>query len=244
MNLLASRYILNRLQDPFTDMPHLDLLHPSRRLVGHRLENSRLTTLEACVLGFERHGDVPGCEIPQRYFDWLRRKDAGLMEDVFEHNRLDIVSMAALVKHLSELLSGSDEAMAGYGADVLAAARLHHDRGNVEIARQFYECIIKAADHRSAQAAREALSLMHKRAGCWDEAVRIWEEMVKNNPSGVFAAQELAKWLEHRKHDYARAIKIVEGILGNAPGLSEEEKESLRYRLNRLKNKYNRTDQA
>ena len=166
MNLLASRYILNRLQDPFTDMPHLDLLHPSRKLVGHRLENSRLTTLEACILGFERHGDVPGYEIPARYFEWLRRRDAKLMEDVFEHNRFDIISMAALAKHLSELLSGSDTAMAGHVADVLAAARLHHDRGNVEQARQFYECIIKAAKPGFAKDARGALSLMHKRAGC------------------------------------------------------------------------------
>jgi uncharacterized protein YprB with RNaseH-like and TPR domain len=244
MNLLASRYILNRLHDPFTDMPHLDLLHPSRRLVGHRLENSRLTTLEACVLGFERHGDVPGYEIPGRYFDWLRRRDAGLMEDVFEHNRLDIISMAALAKHLAELLSGSDGGMAGHAADVLAAARLHHDRGNVESARQFYECIIKAGKPGFAKDARRSLSLMHKRAGCWDEAVSIWEEMLAENPCDVFAAQELAKWLEHKRHDYARAVKIVEGLLDDASGLSEEERESLRYRLNRLKGKHAKADQA
>ena len=244
MNLLASRYILNRLHDPFTGMPHLDLLHPSRRLVGHRLENSRLTTLEACVLGVERHGDVPGYEIPGRYFDWLRRRDAGLMEDVFEHNRIDIISMAALVKHLSELLSGSDGGMAGHISDVLAAARLHHDRGNMEIARHFYGCAVKTDNASVSREARKALSLMHKRAGLWEEALPLWEEMLEDNPHDVFAVQELAKWLEHKKHDYARAVKIVEGILGDAPGLSEEEKESLRYRLNRLKDKHGRAAQA
>ncbi len=237
MNLLASRYILNRLHDPFPDMPHLDLLHPCRRLVGHRLENSRLVTLEAGVLEFERYGDVPGYEIPQRYFDWLRRRDAGLMEDVFEHNRLDIISMAALLKHLTELLSGSDEGMAGHAADILAAAGLHHDRGNLERARHFYGCLIQKEDHFVSREAKRALSLMYKRADLWEEASRIWEEMFLDNPYDLFAAEELAKWLEHRMHDYARAAAIVQGILDDIPGLSEAEKESLIYRLNRLHDK-------
>lgn len=238
INLLASRYILNRLNDPFTDMPHLDLLHPSRRLVGHRLENSRLTTLEACVLGFERYGDVPGYEIPGRYFDWLRRRDAGLMEDVFEHNRLDIISMAALAGHLAELLSNSDEGMAGHMADVLAAAGLHHDRGNVEIARHFYGCVVETGDPLVSREARKALSLMHKRAGLWEEALQIWEEMMEEDPHDMFAVEELAKWLEHGKHDYARAAEIIEGVLGEGSGLSEDVSGALRYRLARLKAKY------
>ena len=52
---------------------------------------------------------MPGHEIPQRYFDWLRRRDGRLMEDVFRHNRLDIVSMASLLKHLTDLVEGSHE---------------------------------------------------------------------------------------------------------------------------------------
>jgi uncharacterized protein YprB with RNaseH-like and TPR domain len=89
--LLATRFIMNRLADPLSGLPHLDLLHPARRLLSHRLADRRLGTLEAAVLGFEREGDIPGSEIPQRYFDWLRRRDGRLMADVFEHNRLDIL---------------------------------------------------------------------------------------------------------------------------------------------------------
>ena len=72
LNLLTARFILNRCQDTLTSMPHIDLLHPSRRILAHRLENARLSTIEMHVLGVERDGDVPGFEIPQRYFDWLQ----------------------------------------------------------------------------------------------------------------------------------------------------------------------------
>ncbi len=72
LNLLAARFILNRSPDTLTTMPHIDLLHPSRRIFAHRLENARLSTIETHVLGVKREGDVPGFEIPQRYFDWLQ----------------------------------------------------------------------------------------------------------------------------------------------------------------------------
>ena len=81
LNLLSSRYILNRAQDVLVGMPHIDLLHPSRRMLAHRLENARLVTIEAHVLGVRREDDVPGYEIPQRYFDWLKRRDGRLMDD-------------------------------------------------------------------------------------------------------------------------------------------------------------------
>ncbi len=240
LNLLGTRYILNRLEDPFATMPHVDLLHPSRRLLGHRLVNSRLVTLEACVLGFERTGDVPGFEIPQRYFDWLRRRDARLMEDVFEHNRLDIISMAALVKHLSDLLAGEMLSTA-HPSDIIAAARLYLERGNQDAARRFYECACNAAETSAIKDAKRALSLMHKQAGKWKEAVCIWEEMIVRDPGDVFAAEELAKYLEHRVHDYQRAIRIVEDILENAGYLSGEVRGAFEYRLARLLGKYERS---
>lgn len=237
MNLLSTRYILKRLEDPFTHMPHLDLLHPSRRLVGHRLENSRLATLETHVLGFERRGDVPGYEIPGRYFDWLRRRDAGPLEDVFVHNRLDIVSMAALAWHLADLLKGPDGELSGDSSDILAAARMHYERGDIRTARQFYECVAKTGSSRCVRDARQELSLMHKRAGCWGEAVRLWEDMLSEDAGDVFAAEELAKWLEHREYDHARALGIVDTLLTESRALPEDITAALKHRAARLRAK-------
>ena len=122
LNLLATRFILNRCRDTLSAMPHIDLLHPSRRILAHRLENARLSTIETHVLGVERDGDVPGFEIPQRYFDWLRQRDGRLLEDVFTHNRLDVVSMASLLKYLTDLVEDSQEMEHSHHGDLLKLA--------------------------------------------------------------------------------------------------------------------------
>jgi len=85
-------------------MPHLDLLYPARRLIGHRLDNCRLMTLEEKVFGFFRQGMCQAVKSPSGIFDWLRRRDARLVVDVFEHNRLDVISLASLMAHLTELM--------------------------------------------------------------------------------------------------------------------------------------------
>ncbi len=94
--LLETRFRLDRARFPLSDAPHLDLLHPARRLWKARLESCRLQVLESEILGVRRRGDIPGEAIPGIYFDYVRRRDAQAMARVFEHNRLDIVSLAAL----------------------------------------------------------------------------------------------------------------------------------------------------
>lgn len=241
LGVLSTRFILNRVSDPLVSLPHLDLLHPSRRIFRHRLESCRLSSLEATVLKFHREGDVPGWEIPQRYFDWLRRRDGRLVSDIFEHNRLDILSMAALVIHFSRLLEergpGDGEHPAG---DCLAAARLFHDRQRFPEARSVLEGIIAGNGEASGEAKRR-LSLLHKRNAQWDEAVRLWQEMVDENPGNLFAVEELAKCLEHRSRDYGQARDLVERALARAPW---EARPALRRRLERLTRKEGRKSPA
>ena len=56
----------------------------------------RLTTLEETLCGHVREGDVPGFEIPSRYFHFVRTGDARPLAAVIEHNRLDLLSLALL----------------------------------------------------------------------------------------------------------------------------------------------------
>jgi len=241
LGVLATRFILNRVSDPLASLPHLDLLHPSRRIFRHRLESCRLSSLEASVLRFQRKGDIPGWEIPQRYFDWLRRRDGQLVSDIFEHNRLDILSMAALVIHFSRLLEergpGDGEHPAG---DCLAAARLFHDRQRFPEARSVLEGII-AGNGEAAGEAKRRLSLLHKRNARWDEAARLWQEMVDENPENLFAVEELAKCLEHRVRNYGQARVLVERALARAPW---EARPALHRRLERLMRKEGRKSPA
>ena len=55
-----------------------------------------LTAIERDILGLHRQDDVPGWEIPARYFGYTRTGDARGLAAVLEHNRLDLVSLGAV----------------------------------------------------------------------------------------------------------------------------------------------------
>ncbi len=237
VGLLSTRFILNRLPDGLTAMPNLDLLHPARRLFGHRLENNRLATMEKDIIGFHRYGDIPGSEIPQRYFDWLRYSDARPLADVFEHNRLDVISMAALSVHLAELLDSKPDIQRNGHADLLAASRLLVDRGDATGARTILEALIKANNVHATLEARKSLSLIHKRHGSWKDAVQFWDAMLLQDPGNFFAVEEMAKYLEHRRRDYRKAIDIINEALSLPHPRTALERDALLYRLKRLKSR-------
>jgi len=234
LNLLATRFILNRSPDTLTAMPHIDLLHPSRRIFAHRLENARLSTIETHVLGVRREGDVPGFEIPQRYFDWLQQRDGKLLEDVFEHNRIDIISMASLLKHLADLVEDSQEMERGHHGDFLKLAGLIYERGDPEKARRMLESLIMSQHIDVAMGARRSLSLIYKKAHRWEEATKLWQDLIEANPHNVFAVEELAKFYEHHAREYGKALEIVHRLLDDASHMSEAERISLGHRLERL----------
>lgn len=235
VGLLSTRFVLNRLPDRLASMPHLDLLHPSRRLLGHRLDDSRLMTLEKEILGIHRDGDIPGNEIPHRYFKWLRHRDARFMTDVFEHNRLDVISMSILTLHLAEMLKFDYEITTAKHSDLLAVSRLFLDREDSLGAEKILEPLINLKNSDVAFEARRTLSLIYKRSGRWSDAVRIWELMLIDDPGNFFAVEELAKWFEHKSHNFKKAIGIVSKALDPPYFNTTAEKETLIHRLRRLK---------
>jgi tetratricopeptide (TPR) repeat protein len=193
--------------------------------------------MEKDIIGFHRYGDIPGSEIPQRYFDWLRYRDPRLLDDVFEHNRLDVISMAALAVYLAEILSPKPDMATREHLDLLAAARLFLDRGNLPGARTILEALIKSDETHVAFEARKSLSLIHKRHGRWKDAIQAWEAMLLYNPGNFFAVEEMAKYLEHRRRDFKKAIDIINEALSLPHSRTTLEKDALVYRLRRLKSR-------
>ena len=97
---MRDRMVYHRL-DCQADFAHLDLLHPSRRRWRAHLPNCRLQTLERYLCGRWRSGDIPGEDIPQRYHDYVRGRDARLIAPIFHHNRLDLIAMTELLLALA-----------------------------------------------------------------------------------------------------------------------------------------------
>ncbi|MCU0242184.1 MAG: tetratricopeptide repeat protein, partial [Vicinamibacteria bacterium] len=193
--LLESRFRLNRRRFPLSQAAHVDLLHPARRLWKARLESCRLQHLEAALLGLPRRNDIPGEEIPQAYFDFIRHGDGRRMAQVIEHNRQDILSLAALLAVACDVL---EEGRATDPRDILSVARVFERAGHEARAEAEYRRVIEMGTHGELrQAARLRLAADLKRRGQLAAAVELWEATRKEDD--LSATRELAMFYEHRQ---------------------------------------------
>jgi uncharacterized protein YprB with RNaseH-like and TPR domain len=208
--LLEARYALQRARFPLSEAPHLDLLHPARRLWKARLVSCRLQSLEAALLRVHRHGDVPGEEIPRIYFDYVRRRDPRAVARIFHHNRLDILSLAALSALAGQWVR--EEGWAEDARDIVSLGRVLelaqlYDRSEAEYRR--------ALDGEEPEARRLALlrlAARAKRDGAHESAAELWERAAAD---GCWVSyRELALYHEHRRRDPRSALAAVEGALG------------------------------
>jgi hypothetical protein len=206
--LLESRYRLNREPCPLDRAAHLDLLQPARRLWKARLESCRLQSLERELLGFVRHGDVPGDEIPRLYFDYLRSRNAGALARVFEHNRLDIVSLAALAIHACQWL---EEGRAEDPRDILSLARVFERAERYERSEAEYRRALVSEARAARLPALLWLAARAKRSGDASAAASLWQRAAQEGDER--ALRELAMQQEHRLRDYAGALELVERAL-------------------------------
>ncbi|MCA9781341.1 MAG: ribonuclease H-like domain-containing protein, partial [Candidatus Eremiobacteraeota bacterium] len=232
--LLTTRYGMHRLQDPFGDRAHLDLLHISRRLWGlGRLPDCRLETLEARVLGAPRHQDVPGWLIPSLFFDFIRDKNPAPLKGVLEHNRRDLLAMVALCSHLKKVLT-CQEVDDPYLS--LGLGRLWAVLGESERSDLFFERAIK--DRTLGEEAREKALVFWarelKRRDLGPKAAMLWRRTLIHYPGNLEATVELAKWLEHSQGDYRSALILVEGGLRDRT-LTSRRRQELEHRATRLR---------
>jgi uncharacterized protein YprB with RNaseH-like and TPR domain len=245
--LLKTRYTLHDIPVPFEDYAHVDLLHLARRLWRDRLPSRTLKYIEENVLDAPRTSEeVPGYEIPWLYFDYLRTGDASEMKGVFYHNAMDIVALAALFGLTASMLHDPFDENIQHGLDVMALAKLHEDLDQWDRAARLYERGLEMSiDKEDFWKAVRRLSVLQKRRGDMDAAIRWWKQAAAQGH--VYAHVELAKYYEHRKKDFAEAQKWAAAALeivtsdGNMAGYVREHWQSeLEHRLNRLDGKLKR----
>ncbi|HEV8474381.1 MAG TPA: ribonuclease H-like domain-containing protein [Methylomirabilota bacterium] len=230
--LLETRFVLARRRWP-AGLAHVDLLRPARRVWGRALDDCRLGTLERAVLGLEREADVPGALIPSLYFDWLRRRRAAPLARVFAHNRDDVLSLAALLAWFADALGDAPSVRAHEWAGL---GRLWE---SVDPARAL-SCYRAALDAglggEAAHWVRLRLAWWEKRAARWDAACALWDAARQHPLFDPRPWEELAKFHEHRRRDFAAARSIVTDALDLArgAGVAERVLETFVYRLSRL----------
>lgn len=210
--LLESRYIMNRQRPPFARLEHLDLLYGARRLWKLKFESCRLVELETRILGHERVGDVPGHQIPALYFQWLHTQRGAPLEPVFEHNRLDIVSLACLTAIVPRAFQepygmgrAAGHEMIGLGRWLAAADRLPDA---VELWKRAVETHIP--DELLFRTLWD-IALAEKKLGRPPDA--FLDLIESRNPYRAAALEELAKHYEHKQKDPVKALEYARRAL-------------------------------
>ncbi len=140
--VMETRWLFHRMPLPLEAVRHFDMLHPARRLwrarEGDAEGSCRLGTLERVLCDVTRVGDIAGMDIPARYFRFLRSGDARPLEPVLEHNRLDLISLAAVCAHAVELVEeGSTRCRDA--AEALALGKIYERAGCVDKAIAAYQ---------------------------------------------------------------------------------------------------------
>ncbi len=233
--LLESRFTMNRMR-PDSPMPrHVDLLHIARRVYKMRLQKCSLQRLESEVFGLPRTDDLPGALVPERYFRYLKTREAALLDDILEHNALDIVSLARLLYALARLhdqpLSAQDQ------RDLFSLGRVFEKRGERERAAICYRACDGAAVKEAAQL---RLADILRRSGDHRQALCAYEDLRISGKGGARVFIALSKLYEHRLGQPQRALAIArQGMVYclerfGSQALTTAEYENLQHRVGRL----------
>jgi len=222
--ILENRFILARIPPPTAGVPHLDLLHPARRLWHYHLPSCALGTLEREVLGVLREqNDVPGGVIPYLYRDYLRTGDAREMKRVLYHNAVDILSLVTLAARLCRAFANpwteeEDERHERLsGAEFYGLGRWYENEGRPAEAERAYRAAIRAglATDLCAKVLR-ALGYLLKRADRRHEAFGHWQQLALEAKDDVLAHVELAKYFEWHVVDLSLAADWTRAALAQA----------------------------
>jgi hypothetical protein len=240
---VRSRLALQRRTFSGETLPHMDLLHPCRRITRNWLGDSRLGTMEREFLGRERERDLSGAEVPEVYRRFLRGDADAPILRVLEHNRRDVIHLSELAAVLASRVNSEHGLPATARLEV---ARLYEARGELAGARARYAAL--AAER--GEVGRRALfysGQLLKRARDFGAAQACFEELLRRQPDSVQARVELAKLLEHRLRDAAAARRLTLEALGALDAAElvsprptarrRSERKALRHRLQRLERK-------
>jgi hypothetical protein len=199
--LLQTRFRMQGVAPPFDGLAHLDLLHPVRRLFGGRWSDCRLISLEQRLLGFTRSNDLPGSEAPAAWFRYVRSGHAGMLIQVVDHNCQDIISLAVAHRVLAQAIAQPRL----FGVDLHALARWLAETSDAAA-----RALLQAHQECLCPEGLRLLGRLSRRAGHWEQAVRVWESLAATGCSD--SMERLAKYHEHVSRDLHAAQRCCERL--------------------------------
>ena len=239
--LVETRFALHRTPCPLRGLPHLDFLFSARSLWKHKYDSCRLFHLAQQIVQAERSEDIPGAEIPLRYFQYIRSGDFSLIEPILYHNQEDLLSLLGVVVAGAVLVERNREAAArgeGDAMDLYGVAGSSSGRATPRRRRPCSRRPWPAAAGLTAevsQVARKKLSHHFKKTKDWDKALPFWQEMAAGEEVDCF--RELSMYFEHTAKDFDEAIRVATEGLALSKGKSLAAEKDFEKRIARLKGK-------
>ena len=239
--LVETRFALHRTPCPLRGLPHLDFLFSARSLWKHKYDSCRLFHLAQQIVQAERSEDIPGAEIPLRYFQYIRNGDFSLIDPILYHNQEDLLSLLGVVVAGAVLIErnresaerGEDDAM-----DLFGVAKLFERAGDTTTSAALLEKALsggRGLTDEVLQVARKKLSHHFKKTRDWDRALSFWKEMAAGEEVDCF--RELAMYFEHTAKDFDEAIRVATEGLALSKGKSVAAERDFEKRIARLQGK-------
>ncbi|AZV51174.1 ribonuclease H-like domain-containing protein [Bacillus halotolerans] len=236
---VKTRHTLIRDRVPkLPEFGHFDLLHGARRLWKHKMERVSLGSVEKEELGVRRKEDTPGYLAPMLYFHFIKAQEPDLLKGVLHHNEMDVLSLISLYIHMSKkILSASDMPKEHNEAYAMAKWFMAHKETGQAV-NQLER--LKEKSFENKDRALLDLSMLYKKQNRLEDAVPLWEKLShsQHQKCRYTSAIELAKYFEHKKKEFGKALHTAEQLLADEASLSEKETENLHVRIARLKRKY------
>lgn len=229
--LLQSRMIMQRMRLPAFAV-HLDLLHISRRVFRLRLGHCNLSALEEALLCRRREDDLPGSEVPERYFSYLKTGNFSLLDDVLRHNFQDVASLADILYCLTCAHIHPEHLT--HEQDIYSVGRVMLKRGRLG---QAQVCFRLADKGTASPLARSQLAYTLKKERDWEGAAAVYEQMIRAGQCSLEPYIALAKLYEHRLNRIPDALRVTLEALRMAPVQDDVLIDALRKRYIRLVNK-------
>ena len=240
--LLETRFTMHRERFPLAGLPHLDFLFAARQLWKHKYESCRLFHLAKEIVRAERDEDIPGAEIPMRYFQYIRTGDESLIEPILYHNQEDILSLLGVVISGAMLLGRGqrpDAAEEMDPMDLVGVGRLYESAGDMERSAELFEHALKRnLSGELSVRVHKKLSAHFKKNRNWEKAVILWKDLSRQDQLDAF--RELAMYYEHKEKNFDEALRAAEEGLAMSMGLSGPHEQDFRKRLDRIQGKMTR----
>lgn len=206
--LLKTRYLMNRLPDPLVDLPHIDLLHPARRIWRRRLGSVALSALEENLLEIGRtQQDVPGFLIPTLYHDYMRTGDPNELLRVFYHNKIDMLSMVTLATRLLQTIVAPD--LCQYALDLYSLGKWQRDLGLPVAEAYLRQAASMQCEIEVWHTILLEIGRLLKRQDRRKEAVPLWLQVAHTTEHTIDAHIELAKFYEWHEINLEQALLWV-----------------------------------